>query len=137
MYAVRGAVPTYRNGLVGRSRRGLRTGRRHIRIPQELGTPGRFHLFKYWLRGELPDPKTPGPKSASGLVGATNTGARGGNRRAKETKRGGKDVRESEHLIVPLKPGNAIQRTRWREGGAESRNRWRETWRVHWNSIPC
>ena len=34
-----GAAPTHRNGLVRRSRRGPRTGHRHTRVPQELGTP--------------------------------------------------------------------------------------------------
>ena len=55
-----------------------------------------------------PDRNTPGPKPASGLAGA-NTGARGSNRLAKETKWDGKDGRDSERSIVPLKPGNACR----------------------------
>jgi hypothetical protein len=82
----------------GRSRRGLRTGRRHTGVPQELGTPHRLYLFIYWSWSGLPDPKTPGLKSASDLKGATNTGARGGNRHAKETKRGGTVWRRSASL---------------------------------------
>ena len=89
--------------------RGPRAGRRHIRVPQELGTPWRFHLFIDWLQGEVPDPKLPGPKSASDLVGRTKTGARDGNRHAKETKRVGMGARESEHLIVPLNRDKDIQ----------------------------
>ena len=77
-------------------------------VPQELGTPDRLRLDndRFW---GWPDPNTPGPKLASGLCGATNTGARGGNRLAKATKWGGKDGRESERSIVPVKPGNSCR----------------------------
>ena len=47
-------------------------------------------------------------------------------RRAKETKRGGMGVWKSEPFIVPVKPRNQLEGTRWREGAAESWNRWRE-----------
>jgi hypothetical protein len=77
-----------------------------MRVPQELGTPCRIHLDINWLR-ESASPKLPGPKSASDLAGDTNTGARGGNRHAKETKRGGKGGRESERFIVPWNRENA------------------------------
>src|SRR5215217_2436145 len=73
-------------------------------VLQELGTPDRLRLDNNRL-WEWPDPNTPGPKPASGLCGATNTGARGGNRLAKATKWDGKDGRESERPVVPLKPG--------------------------------
>ena len=78
-----------------------------MRVPQELGTPHRLRLFNYWSLSGLPDPKTPGLKSASDLTGATNTGARGGNRRVKETKRDGTGGGESERSIVLLSQGNA------------------------------
>ena len=39
-----------------------------MRVPQELGTPHRFHLSNYWSSSGLPDPKTPGLKSASDLT---------------------------------------------------------------------
>ena len=120
-----------------RSRRGPRAGRRHKRVPQELGTPCRFHLYSNWFLGEGPDPKLPGPKSASDLAGGTKTGARGGNRPAKETKRDGKGGRESEHFIVPRNRENVTLRIPRREGSAGSRDCWRETWRVHRNPIPC
>ncbi len=42
-------MPKQRNGLLLRSCRGQRTGHRHTRVPQELGTPVRRHLFKDWL----------------------------------------------------------------------------------------
>jgi hypothetical protein len=132
-----GAAPTTLYGLTCRSRRGQRTGHKHIRVPQELGTPCRFHLFIDWLTGEVPDPKLPGPKSASDLVGGTKTGARGGHRHAKETKCDGTGGRESEHLIVPSNRENVTLRIPGREGGAGSGVCWRETCRVHRNPIPC
>lgn len=49
-----------------------------------------------------------------------------GNRRVKATKRGGTDDRKSELFIVPMKPGNQLNGTRWRDGGAGTRNCWRE-----------
>ena len=61
------------------------------------------------LCGGWPDRNTPGPKPASGLVGDTNTDARGSNRPAKETKWDGKGGRESERSIVPAKPGNSCR----------------------------
>src|SRR5207302_7613106 len=96
-----------------------------------------FPSLELLVCGGVARPKTPGLKPASGLHGATNTGARGGNRQAKETKRDGTDGGESERSIVPRSRGNATQRTPGREGGAGSRARWRETWRVHRNPIPC
>lgn len=37
----------------------------------------------------------------------------------KKIKRGETDGRESEHLVVPVKPGNLVDAgTRWREGVA-------------------
>src|SRR5262249_37511480 len=83
-----------------------RTGQTGIGVPQELGTPDRLRLDNARLWG-WPDPNTPGPKPASGLCGATNTGARGGSRLAKATKWDGKDGRESERTIRPRKPGNS------------------------------
>jgi hypothetical protein len=132
-----GAAPTTLYGLTCRSRRGQRTGHKHIRVLQELGTPRRFHLFIDWLMGEVPDPKLPGPKLASDLAGSTKTGAMGGHRQAKETKRDGTGGRESEHLIVPRNRENVTLRIPGREGGAGSGVCWRETWRVHRNPIPC
>jgi hypothetical protein len=132
-----GAAPTTSYGLMCRSRRGQRTGPKHIRVPQELGTPCCFHLFIDWLMGEVPDPKLPGPKSASDLAGCTKTDARGGHRHAKETKRAGTGGRESEHLIVPRNRENVTLRIPGREGGAGSGVCWRETWRVHWNPWTC
>lgn len=48
-----------------------------------------------------------------------------GNRRVKATKRGGMDDRKSELVVVPTKPGNQLNGTRWREGRAGTRNCWR------------
>jgi hypothetical protein len=35
---------------------------------------------------------------------------------------------ESERFVVPMKAGNRLDGTRWREGGAMSWNRERERW---------
>jgi hypothetical protein len=59
-----------------RSRRGRRTRQRHTGVPQELGAPcGSTSRTLAW---GLPVRKAPGPGPASGLDGATNTGARSG-----------------------------------------------------------
>ena len=98
-----------------------------MRVPQELGTPHRLRLFNYWSLAGLPDPKTPGRQVGVGLEGATNTGARGGNRRVKETKRDGTGGGESERFIVPWKPGNSC-----RENPVEGRGRLvAELWAGH------
>jgi hypothetical protein len=47
------------------------------------------------------------------------------NRRVKGTKRDGTDDWRSELAIVPTKPGNQLNGTRWREGRAGTRNCWR------------
>src|SRR5690606_11456824 len=62
-----------------------------------------------------------------------NNGAQGRYRRAKaeEGKRGGMSIEKSESLVVPQKPGNSPQGTRWREGETESRNQRRDRWRRH------
>ena len=49
-----------------------------------------------------------------------------GYRRVKETKRRGMDGWKSEHSVVPTKPGNTPEWTRWREASAEQQNRARE-----------
>jgi hypothetical protein len=43
-----------------------------------------------------------------------------------ETKRGGTVGEKSELSIVPMKAGNALERTRWREGKVEKQQHWRE-----------
>ena len=113
-----GATPRHRSGLVPAVLpASTEQGKRAIGVPQELGTPDRLRLDNDRPWG-WPDPNTPGPKPASGLCGATNTGARGGNRPAKATKWDGKDGRESERPIVPQKPGNSC-----REDPGEGRGR--------------
>src|SRR6185369_11835388 len=37
----------------------------------------------------------------------------------------------SERCVVPKKPGNRAEGTRWREGGAELRNRTEDRWERH------
>ncbi len=62
---------------------------------------------------------------AATRVHGSEQGRDDGNRRAKETKRGETDDRKSELLVVPRKPGNQLNGTRWREGRAGTRNCWR------------
>jgi hypothetical protein len=88
----------------------------HEGFPRNLGRPtvSVSSTTGFW---GWPDRNTPGPKPASGLVGA-NTDARDRNRLAKETKWDGKGGRESERSIVPAKPGNSC-----REDPVEGRGR--------------
>src|SRR5262245_8120780 len=90
-------------GPAGVREHGIGTGG----FPRNLGRPA-VSASTISGSGGWPDRNTPGPKPASGLAGA-NTGARGSNRTAKETKWDGKDGRESERSIVPVKPGNACR----------------------------
>src|ERR1700736_1276173 len=87
-------------GLVGRSHRGLRTGHRHTRVPQEPERSGRLHVERWW-RG-IATPKVPGPRPASGRVGETNTGARDRYRQAKdnEARRNGRPEVGVPHSTV-------------------------------------
>jgi hypothetical protein len=54
------------------------------------------------------------------------TQSTGGNAGARETERGETDDRKSECPIVPWKPGNALQRTRGREGDTIQMDRMEE-----------
>jgi len=45
---------------------------------------------------------------------------------AKGTECSGMGDQGSEHLVVPLKRGNAPERTPWREGDAGTWTRWRD-----------
>src|SRR4051795_656385 len=67
---------------------------------------------------------------ASRAVG-DEQGTHGWYRRAKETKRGEKGGRESEHLVVSPKRGNRPSWTPWREGDAASSVRRPGTHRGH------
>src|SRR5258707_14011708 len=107
-------MSTYRSGLV----RPVLPGAEN-RAYAHQGSPGTWDALPFpplqKLAEGLPDPKAPGRRSASDLTGA-NTGARGGPRRAKETKCDGQDARESERLIVPTNRGNDSNEPR---GGKE------------------
>jgi hypothetical protein len=82
---------------------------------QEPGRPGRLHGES---RQGQPAPQTPGPsgprRGPTGAASGRSTKASppAWYRQAKATKRGGTGGRESEHPIVPWKPGNSPQRTR-------------------------
>src|SRR4051794_13436769 len=67
---------------------------------------------------------------ASGAVG-DEQGTHGWYRQAKETKRGERGDRESEHFVGAVKRGNGPSRTPWSEGGAASRDRRPEPQRGH------
>ena len=123
-----GAVLAHRNGLVrcspaGVREQGIDTGG----FPRNLGRPiVSVSLITGLCRG-CQTRKPRAVKSASDLTGATNTDARGGNRRAKATKRDGTGGGESERFIVPWKPGNSC-----RENPVEGRGRLvAELWAGH------
>lgn len=62
---------------------------------------------------------TPGsPWAASCTDESEPTGHQGGKRQSKETKCGAMGDEESEHLMVPVKQGNSLQETLWRDGDA-------------------
>ena len=80
----------------------------------------------------------PGPGVAAlGGIGSEMFECSRGTVRAKATKLGGTGGRKSQRLIVPWKPGNSPERTRWREAGVEWCDRWRETCRRHRASRVC
>ena len=84
------------------SRRGRRTGRSHIRVLQELGRPCALH-------GTLPDGDritTPGSSAMRAGPARANYRRMSWYRQAKEHEARRDGGRESERLIVPLKPGN-------------------------------
>ena len=72
--------------------------------------------------------KIRGPASR---VDGDEQGTHGWYHQAKETKRGEKDGRESEHFVGALKRGNGPCRTPWSEGGAASLGRKPEPQRGH------
>jgi hypothetical protein len=95
--------------------------------PQEPGRPGRLLL----RTGSGRRNKGPGSRGTGVRVRESEARAQRGYRQAKATKRGGTDDRESERLTVPTKPGNSLQGTRPREGGAGSRDRSEERCQEH------
>jgi hypothetical protein len=129
-----GAASAHRHGLVCRSRRGRRTGQRHKRVPQELGTPCTLH-------DALPvGDRTQQPQAPRfGVLDRRRANRRRTSwyRQAKHNEARRDGGRDSECSIVPLKSGNAPARTRGREGSTGSRHRWEATWPVLRNRIPC
>ena len=99
-------------------------------VPQEPERPCRLHVYKEpeWGNRHL-KPQAPG--LALQPSGRHETATQAWYRQVKETKRGGKDGRKSEHPGVPLKQGNSPERTLWREADAGSSDRRKETWQVH------
>jgi hypothetical protein len=63
------------------------------------------------------------PAAMEAQAGHTKHGTQTWYRQAKATKRGGRDARASDRLVVPLKPGNLhSEGTRWREGAERTWN---------------
>ena len=87
---------------VYRSYRGLRTGRRDMRVAREPERPCRFHRQ---FPARDPEYQLPGAHGrTSRPLGANRT--QRWYRQAKATKRGETGGRESERLIVPTRRGN-------------------------------
>src|SRR5215469_8117542 len=84
-FHIPGATLRHRTGLVTAVLpASIEHGKRKWGFPRNLGRPTVSASITTGPGG-WPDPNTPGPKPASGLCGATNAGARGGNRLAKAT----------------------------------------------------
>jgi hypothetical protein len=100
-------VPNYRNGLVGRARRGRRAGRRHTRVSQELGRPGSSPgvIFRQWG----PDNEPLARGRAFWTAGSETTGAPPGiaKRRKRSAVRGTPGV---AHLHSTVEAGEPIPR---------------------------
>ena len=98
---------------------GSESGARVHRLPRNLGGPA--------VSTEK-QPDKGASRSKHPLIHATwstqasrgETLGDGWYRDAKATERPGMDSRKSERLIVPMNAGNSSQRTRGREGGAET-----------------
>jgi hypothetical protein len=118
-----------------RSSRGRRTGHRHTRVPQELGTP--WSSPREEVRPGIPDTNPRPAAVRSGLPGAKRQTQRvvspSEAQRSAATGRQGIGAPHRYRGSRRTQPAGI----RWREGGAGSRNRWRETWPVHRNRIPC
>lgn len=103
--------------------------------PVHVGSPGTWEV----LLSPSEHRRTPVNKSwpdGSAPLVEERTGATLGSGRAKATKRGATGTRKSESSIVPMKQGNARERTLWREGKASEQNRWRERCQEHQALIP-
>ena len=99
----RGPRPTHRYGEGCRVPPGSKNAAKVQGVPQGPGRPGRLHPFS---GVGLPDPKAPGPPAGVGPGGRDEHRRSGWYCQAKATKRGGRGGRESEGLVVPLRPGN-------------------------------
>jgi len=108
-----------RGSLTGVDERGMST-----RMPQE---PGRSHDLRVKGRMGNRQIQAQACRSRVGACGSEQT-TQMRYRQAKETKCVGMGRGKSELLIVPMKRGNAFQRTPWREGGVGQRIRRRERW---------
>ncbi len=98
------------------------------------GPPGTWEALSFPPKrpGRGPGTQSPGPRAAcSPPSTGANSGAPRWYHQAKATKCGGMNDRESDPLIVPMKPGNSPERTRWREGEVGERSRWRARRRGH------
>src|SRR6516164_1286345 len=89
-----------------RSCRGRRTGHRDKGFPRNLGGPA----FSTVTRRRGTGSSSPGPRGRTRPRRERIAGATKGYRQAKATKRGGKERRTSEHLVVPVKQGNRSRR---------------------------
>jgi len=75
---------------------------------------------------ELPAAKAPGPVLSCLTVPEANHRHSGGTAKRRQGA-GRMEGRESESLIVPMKTGNRLDGTRWREGAANHQNCTRAT----------
>src|SRR5262249_38143778 len=117
-----------------RSRRGRRTRHRHIRVPQELGTPCSLHEL---LPGGEPDDQAPAHGLRVRDPCERTTDAPRGIATRSTTKRGETEAGNRSASYYRGSRRTQPAGIRWREGGAGLRNRWREAWPVRRNRTPC
>src|SRR5260370_15480381 len=98
------------------------------KVPQEPGRPSHFHR----PTGKGNPVTNPGPAAwrPTPAGEGKEAGARW-ERRAKETKRGAREGRASQHSRSTCGAGEPIQGTPWREGDAVTRNRSTDKSRKH------
>jgi hypothetical protein len=95
-----------------------------MKASQEPGKSGR--LPEACRKGKAGEENSPGPESPRAAAPGNEHGALQGYRRARAARAPGMEVQMAESLVVPRKPGNLPQGTRWRNGAIRVQNRWRE-----------
>jgi len=114
------------SGRAQRSHRSLRTGHVQDRVVQEPGRPLHLSERQSALVQRILDQAARGQYATPECHGSERKNLGAEYRKSRATGDYGMGEEESEHRIVPTKPGNRPNGTWWREGGARTENRRRE-----------